>query len=187
MKNLIVSLLLSSVFAAPAFADDTGFYIGANAGQARSDYTGSKNATAFLAEAGYKYSSNLAFDAQYGAFGDIAASGAGSEKASGFKLAVVGILPFTEQWSLLGNFGVGYIDTKLSGTGITDGTYSRIGFTYGVGGQYNFNRQLGVRLGVDRYQTGGSQGGGYGGGGTSMSLASGTLTVVYLGVNYLLF
>lgn len=183
MKSIILSVLLFGVVAVPALAADEGFYVGANVGRAHSDYAGSKSATAFTIEGGYRYNTNLAFDAQYGMFGDIAGAGAGSEKISGFKLAVVGIWPFNDQWSLFGNVGIGYIDTKLSGTGVTDGTYSKTGFTYGIGGQYNFNREVGVRLGADRYQTGGSQGGGYGGGG--MSLPGGTLTVLYLGVNYM--
>ena len=184
MKRFLLKVvLLSGAVAAPACAVDQGFFLGASAGRAMSDYAGAKSVSAFSVDAGYKYNRNLALEAQYSAFGDMAAAGAGSEKISGFKLAAVGIYPFNDQWGVFGDVGMGILSTKLSGTGTTaDGTYSKTGVAYGVGLHYNVDLNLSVRLTVDRYKIGGTQGGGYGMSG--MSLPSRNLSVIALGANY---
>jgi len=63
------------MFSVSAFAADQGFYIGANVGSTSSDYDGSKSATAFALQGGYRFMKNVAVEAQYGDFGDIAPSG----------------------------------------------------------------------------------------------------------------
>jgi OOP family OmpA-OmpF porin len=177
MKKLIGGLLLFSTAAMPAFADDSGFSIGANWGSTSSNYSGSKTATAVAVEGGYQFIKYFAVEVQYGDFGDIAPSGLGTMKVSGFRAAGVGIYPLNDQWSIFGKLGVAGIATKISGTGtLLDGNYSKTAATYGIGGQFNFDPSVGVRLSVDQYKTGGSRSG--------IILNNGILTVVTLGVNY---
>ncbi len=182
MKTITVLILLAAAVAAPAFAADDGFYIAANVGSTSSDYTGSATPAAFTLQGGYQLNRNIAFEVQYGSFGDIAPSGAGSLKISGLSIAAIGLLPFSEQWSGYGKVGMASIDTQASGLGLlggvipTDGTYNKSAVTYGLGGQFNFNPALALRFGLDSYSTGGTQG--------SVILNKGTLTVVSVGIRY---
>lgn len=176
MKKYVAALFLFAAFAHSAYAADKGFYIGANVGSTSSDYSGSKSPTAFTLQGGYQFNKNFAVEAQYGDFGNIAP--AGSLKPTGISVAAVGILPFNEQWSGYGKLGMASVDSKISGSGLAggDGTYKKSAVTYGIGGQFNVNQALGIRFGVDRYSTGGSQGG--------WMLIDGKLTVFTVGIAY---
>jgi len=176
MKKIAIVALLSSFVAAPAVAADVGPYVGANVGSVNTDYTGSNSPTAFTLEGGYQFNKNFALEGQYGDFGNFAP--VGSAKATSLSAAAVGILPFNDQWSGYGKLGVASVDTKISGSGLAggNGTYTKTGVTYGIGGQFNVNQALGIRFGVDQYKSGGTQGG--------WVLKDGTLTVVSAGVIY---
>lgn len=176
MKKISMILLLSAVSAAHAFAADESFYVGANVGSASSDYPGSTSPLAFALQGGYQFNKNFAFEGQYASFGNIAP--AGSMNPTGISGAGVGTLPISDRFGVYGKLGLASIQTKISGSGIfgVDGTYRKNSATYGVGGQYNFTPQLGIRFGADRYSTGGSQNG--------FILNNGTLTVYSVGIIY---
>lgn len=175
MKKIIAAVSLCSVLATSALADE-GFYIGANAGQTSSDETGAKNPAAFTLQGGYRANENLAFEAQYGWFGNVAPIG--SQKISGVSLAALGILPIKGRLSAFGKAGIASLDSKVSGSGIpgADGSYRKTALTYGIGGEFNFDPTFALRFGVDRYSTGGDNG--------NFILNNGTLTLVYVGVKY---
>jgi OOP family OmpA-OmpF porin len=86
------------------------------------------------------------------------APGASAEfKASAFELLAVGILPVTNEFSLYGKAGLyrGEVKATASVTGLGSGsiTETNIDLTFGVGAQYNFTRQFGVRAEWQRYMS----------------------------------
>ncbi len=148
MKRLIAVPLLSIAFAAPAFAADQGFYLGANVGQSSTDtyVLGTKTATAFSVLGGYQFMKYLAAELQYNDMGSPKFISGNSFKINGYSASVVGILPFNNQWSIFAK--VGYANTKL-GSPIDN---SKSDVTWGVGGQFNIDRSWGVRLNYDQYK-----------------------------------
>jgi OOP family OmpA-OmpF porin len=77
----------------------------------------------------------------------------------GLNLDLVGFLPITERWSLMGRVGAAYAQTqdRFSGTGavtVTDPSPSRreTNYKYGFGTQYAFTPALSLRLEAERYR-----------------------------------
>jgi OmpA-OmpF porin, OOP family len=163
MKKIAAVLLLSSAVAAPAFADNSGFYAGIDVGTARSGTPNnvsaapsiSKNRTVAGVLGGYQFNQYWGVEAQYTGAGKVDASqGAtsSSAKADAWGLDAVGTLPLSDTFSLYGKLGVASTKTSVSSTvppGITGAT--RTAATYGAGLQYNASSSIGIRLGWDRY------------------------------------
>lgn len=175
MQKGIALLLLILAAVAPVFAADAGFYIGASTGLSSSSYSGSNNPVALALQGGYQFNQNFGVEVQYGSLGDIAP--VESMKISGLSVVAVGILPFDNQWAGYGKLGLASIGSKVSGTGTSiDGTYNKSDITYGIGGQFDFDRALSMRFGVDVYSTGGSN--------DIWMLENGTINLVYVGFRY---
>lgn len=104
---------------------------------------------------GYRAHRNFAVEFGYIDMGQTHIAGT-RVNASAWELVGLGIAPLTESFSLYGKLG-GYRGTS-KGAGIT---HRRNDLTYGFGGQYEVNRNLGVRLDWQRYTDLG--GGGFGG------------------------
>jgi OOP family OmpA-OmpF porin len=150
MKDVAGRLVLSAVLAAASLASvsahaqspgsDTGFYIGGNVGQSRTDIKASDirlpagfNYTAFSSDetdigyklfGGYRLHRNVAIEAGYTDLGRFTFNGittpagtvSGRIKNSGWNADVVGILPLQNNFSLLGRVGAYYSETKSSFT-----------------------------------------------------------------------
>jgi OOP family OmpA-OmpF porin len=83
----------------------------------------------------------------------------GTAKVQGLNLDLVGTLPITDRWSLLGRVGAAYSETKggLDGTGAgtvaASSTKKRdTHYKFGFGTQYAFTPAVTVRLEGERYQ-----------------------------------
>ena len=78
-------------------------------------------------------------------------------------MAVLGSYPFNEQFSLFGKLGYAMITGKPGGscTGCVDAKNRAL--TYGLGGQFNVNPTVGIRLAWDKYKFNDNNGG-YGNG-----------------------
>lgn len=148
MKKTLVTLLLSSAFAAPVFAADQGFYVGANVGQSSTDTfsLSTKTGTAFSILGGYRFMKYVAAEIQYNDFGSPTITGGASMKINGYSAVAVGILPLNEQWSLMAKLG--FANTKLG----TPVDVSKSDVTYGIGGQFNIDKNWGVRANYDQYK-----------------------------------
>jgi len=180
--SLIALAVLASSF---ALADDSGWYAGANVGKSRgtiddarittsvagSGFTGATiidddHSTGYKIFGGYQYNKYLAVEAGYfdlGNFGFNATLPAGTLhgniKLKGLNLDVVGTLPITEKFSVLGRIGVNYADASDSfvGTGavnVLDPNPSKRGtnLKVGLGLQYAFSPALAMRAEVERYR-----------------------------------
>ncbi|NDP40040.1 MAG: OmpA family protein [Rhodoferax sp.] len=182
--SLIALAVLASSF---ALADDSGWYAGANAGQSSakiddaritsgllgSGFSGATitdddRSTGYKIFGGYQYNKYLAVEAGYfdlGNFGfnatTVPAGGAlsGNIKLKGFNMDLVGTLPITEKFSVLGRIGANYADATDSfvGTGsvnVLDPNPSKrdTNLKVGVGLQYAFTPALAMRAEVERYR-----------------------------------
>jgi OOP family OmpA-OmpF porin len=106
-------------------------------------------------EAGYFDLGRFGFDATTAPVGGLT----GSARIRGLNLDLVGFLPITERWSLMGRVGAAYAQTqdRFSGTGavaVTDLSPSRreTNYKYGFGTQYAFTPALSLRLEAERYR-----------------------------------
>lgn len=135
-------------------------YIGLNAGQ--SDFilgngTGifgsDKHDTAYNIYAGTYFNNNFGFEIGYTDFGSVNRAG-GRTKADGINLSLVGKLPVSGSFNLLGKIGTTYGRTDVSsaaGSGVAAGTENGFDWSYGVGAEYAFNPQWSAVLQYDEH------------------------------------
>ena len=160
MRKIAAVLLLSTAVAAPAFAADNGPYAGVTLGRSKTNnpYPGTtmtkSTDTVLGVLGGYQFSRSLGAEVFYTGAGKFAATGgggSGSGKADVWGVNAVGTLPLSDAFSLYGKLG--YARTKTSASsvpaGLTGATRSAV--TYGLGGVFNVNQSIGIRLGWDRY------------------------------------
>ena len=147
MKKIAIAVLLSATFATPAIA--AGPYIGLNVGQNKMDFSGAKASTAYSVFGGYSFNEYFAGELAYVDFGSADTDFPGvTAKGNVASLSAVGSLPLGSDFSLFGK--VGYASTRAEATGIPSETKDDV--TYGLGGQYNATRNVGLRLGYDNYR-----------------------------------
>ncbi len=126
--------------------------------------------TAYRIFGGYQVNRNFAAEVGYAELGKATASGvvsgvpqSGSWKARSWDIVAVGIMPLSEQFSLLGKLGIALwrLDSTLTPTGIGSVQQSPTGTsaTYGLGGQYDFTQKVGMRLEWQKYKDVGNDAG----------------------------
>ena len=183
---LALAALASAGLHAQEPAMNTGMYMGINAGESKAQLdnpriaqnllgsgatvnavTSDQKETGYKAFIGFPMNSNWAVETGYfdlGRFGfDATTSPAGtltgSSRIKGLNLDIVGTLPITDSWSLLGRVGAAYAQTKgsFSGTGVgaianTETNKRETNYKYGFGTQYAFTPALTLRLEGERYR-----------------------------------
>ena len=90
----------------------------------------------------------------YTHFGKIDRAG-GQTKAEGVNLSLIGRLPLSPQFNLLGKVGTTYARTDVSsafGSGVTAGRESDFGLSYGVGAEYAFTPMVSGVLQYDEHK-----------------------------------
>jgi OmpA-OmpF porin, OOP family len=141
MKQWFVAVLGAAAMTASAGAlaqmSVPSWYVGAEVGNA--DF-GSDDDTAIKLLAGYQFHRNIAAEVAYGMLYD-----KGGAEANALELVAVGMFPVANQLSILGKFGLAHIDAD-PGDRNTE-------ITWGIGAQYDFNRNLGLRAQWQRYET----------------------------------
>jgi OOP family OmpA-OmpF porin len=136
-----------------------GSYIGLAAGE--SDFSlgngtglfGSDNKdTSYSIRAGGYFTSNLGMEIGYTDFGSVSRAG-GSTKADGFNVSLIGKLPVSPSFNLLGKIGTTYGRTDVSarvGSGVASGSESGWGLAMGLGAEYMITPQWSAVL---QYET----------------------------------
>ena len=181
----LLAVFASSGVQAQSTFNNAGMYVGVSAGESKSKFdnaaaaqslvgagvtagalTEDERGNAYKAFIGVHLSPNWAVEAGYfdlGRFGlDAATSPAGTvsgtTRIQGLNLDLVGTMPITERWSLLGRVGAAYAETKgsVSGTGaigVTALSSSKrdTHYKYGFGTEYAFTPALTMRLEGERY------------------------------------
>jgi OOP family OmpA-OmpF porin len=165
-RSLVIGALLAAgaLVGSPAFAQA---YAGASIGQSRVDLdcTGAdscdKTGTAFKLFGGYMFTPNLGVEGAYYNQGKATVSGTdavlgnvtGEFKGDGFGLYGVAVAPF-DQFSVFGKLGVVSSKIKVTATSSNLGTASdsesKTKIAWGIGGGYDFSRNLGARLEFER-------------------------------------
>ena len=182
--GLVGCAAIVSPFAA---ADDSGWYAGANIGQSRAKIddvritsqllgagltttaiTDNNRDTGYKLFGGYRYNKNVAFEGGYfnlGQFGFTSTTApagtlSGKIKLQGLNLDVVGTLPLTEKFSVLGRIGLNYAQARdnFTSTGAVvvpanpNPSKNQINHKFGAGVQYDFTPSLGMRVEAERYR-----------------------------------
>lgn len=124
-----------------------------------------KRDTSYQVQLGYQVNKNFAVEGGYVDLGEVSysasftgGSATAKVKASGINVAALGILPLSDAFSLYGKLG--FIDAKVKadvsatgpgGTASGSASATKWKTNWGLGGTYNFSKQMGVRVAYDRY------------------------------------
>ncbi len=170
--NLLAAACLI-VISQPALARDSGAYLGAgfsdgtlisactNTTSACNSFSGNSQDSPHLRLiGGYDFNKIVGIEAGWSALGtyrvrDVTASmDVGTVKVSAFTLAAKAGYKFTSGWSVFGKFGLASVQTQYSaasgGVPLTISTsQSSTGIIFGLGGQYDFNERIGIRVSRD--------------------------------------
>lgn len=135
-------------------------YIGLNAGQSNFRvnngnglFASEQRKTAYSLYGGSYFNDYLGVELGYTDFGRINRGG-GQTKAEGFNVGLVGKLPLSPSFNLLGRLGTTYGRTDVSSniaSGVTAGKETGWGGSYGIGVEFAFNPQLSAVLQYDEY------------------------------------
>jgi opacity protein-like surface antigen len=104
--------------------------------------------TSYSLRGGRYFSSNWGMELGYTDFGSVNRAG-GSTKADGINLSLVGKMPISPVFNLLGKVGTTYSRTEVSSnpaSGIVAGSENAFGLSYGLGAEYSFTPQISVVL-----------------------------------------
>jgi OOP family OmpA-OmpF porin len=156
----ILGVASAMAVSGPALAQDTGFYIGLSVGQSSADFDCSAGSTcddtdtAMKFIGGYRFNRNFGAEIGYTDLGEATISDPISTttfEASVMELVGVGFLPLNEKFSVIGKIGMYRGDVDASDPAIGSASDSNTGLTFGVGVQWDFTRNLGVRGEWQRY------------------------------------
>ena len=178
---------LAGLIAAPAIAQDQSYYYaGAGVGQSRANidepritagllagglattaFSRDESDTSYKLFGGYQFNRNFGVEGGYFDLGDFnflsttapAGTLAGQTRMRGLNLDLVGTLPLSQNWSVLGRIGAQYARTNdnFSGTGAVvvlnpNPSAREANLKLGAGLQYEVNRSLLVRAEAERYR-----------------------------------
>lgn len=175
MKKVLIASLLSSLFAAPAFAAVPGPYVALDVQNWNASSTGPLGNPGIGARigAGYRFTPNWGAEIDYGQSGNSSSVLGASYKAEAFQIAATGTYPINDQFDVFAKLGASA--NKISTSGFNLSSSSKTDLLWGVGGQFNIDPHWGVRL---QYE-GLGKGTGSNPGGTDFSLSTLSLGAVY--------
>ena len=164
-----ISMAQSTMSTMTSMGPEAGWYVGGSIGQSKIDCSTGGVAgvscddsdTAFRVLGGYQFNKYLGAELGYADLGKATISGAGlsaSVEAKAWDLVGVGRLPLADRFSLFGKLGMYRADSDLSSNTplIPASSDTNSDITYGVGAQYDFNKNLGVRAEWQQYKKVGS-------------------------------
>jgi OmpA-OmpF porin, OOP family len=146
MKKIIAAALLSSVFAAPAYAEGGGFYgaLDLNTWSLSDKGSASDPSTGYRIAGGYHFTPNWGAELGYSVSGN-GDLGGQNYNVESTQIAVTGTLPLNPQFDLFAKLG--YAMNKLTGDAISGcSNCSKDDYLYGIGAQYNINKKVGIRV-----------------------------------------
>ncbi|HZE60969.1 MAG TPA: outer membrane beta-barrel protein [Burkholderiales bacterium] len=161
MKAAFTFGLLAAVFASSAAAQGAP-YVGAGFGQSKAkewcSNTGGISCddrdTAWRAFGGYQFNRNFAAELGYTNLGKFTASVGGltdDAKVNVWDLSLLAAWPLMNQFSVYGRLGGYRANAKEETNFAGNFEHSNTDLTYGLGAQYDFTRNLGMRVEWQRY------------------------------------
>ena len=136
-------------------------YIGLSAGQSRfrnnsgfGGFASDNKDKAFGIYGGSYFTPYVGVELGYTDLGQIDRAG-GTTEAKAASVALIGKLPLSPSFNLLGKLGASYsqVDVSaLAGTGIATGRKSGWGPSYGIGAEYNFTQNVSAVVQYDEYR-----------------------------------
>ena len=150
-KGWIAAVLGAAAMAMSAGAlaqrqSETGWYAGFSLGQ-NDDFD---DQFAWRISGGYQINRNVAVEFGYTSLGEKSAFGVTAE-ASAWDLIGIYKFPLQNQWSLYGLAGFTRVEADVVVPGFGKRSDTSTDITFGVGVQYDFSRQLGVRAQFQDY------------------------------------
>jgi OmpA-OmpF porin, OOP family len=147
MNKILTAALLSSFFAAPAFADGSGFYgaLDVNTWSLSNKVAGEKDpSTGYRIAGGYHLTPNWGAELGYTESGNGVSLGQNYTVQS-TQIAATGTYSINPQFDVFGKLG--YAMNKIGGDATAGcSKCSKDDLLYGLGAQYNFNKKIGLRL-----------------------------------------
>ena len=167
---LTAALLALGVASAPAQSQeqepDRGWFIGAGGGITKFEGgcsvlggTGSScddNGSYWKAFGGYRFNPYFGFELAYADFGELKTSSAASTasyEATGMEISLVATFPLSREFSLYAKYGLYRwdVDLKTTGTGAITAETDGNDTTYGFGANYNFTKNVALRMEYQKY------------------------------------
>jgi OOP family OmpA-OmpF porin len=153
---LLGSLIVLATISNAVFAGDEGFYAGGNVGVGKPNINtpnGEDKKSSVLGGIvlGYKFNKYLGVEGEYTGIGKVTDKVNGTIKGDAASIAAIGFLPLNDEFNLYGKLGVAATKTKVSSSLAPMNDETRTAVTYGLGGEYNLNKNIGIRLGWDHY------------------------------------
>lgn len=168
MKSIYLATAMASALSlsAPASAGFYDFtlapYLGASVGQSSIDVSCpaatscDDTDTAWKIYGGLEVNEFIAMEVGYVNLGDAKMTGAtaGTAKAGGMTLALVGTYAISPSFTLLGRGGMNFLTLEVNET--TGGVASKnsdtdVAWSLGLGAQYNLNKSVGLRVEFERF------------------------------------
>jgi OOP family OmpA-OmpF porin len=152
MKKHLLVALVGTALTLPILAQAEGAYIGASVGRAESDlniegFSLKDSDTGFKFNAGYDFTPNFGVEVGYADLGKpsiaIAGDRATAEPIS-YYLAATATYPIDQHFSIFAKAGVTKNRTTVSAPGFADEKLKHTSAILGVGGAYNFTKNIAV-------------------------------------------
>lgn len=163
MKKLI-GIIAALLVAAPAAAQETGFYAGGSLGQATvKDFCEGTGAlgiacddsdTAWKIFGGYQFNPNFALEAGYSQIGEFDLSAAGdvaTVDGTALELVGIGIMPVAQRLAVYGKLGIYRGETDASSNFGFSASETNTDLTYGFGVRFDAARNVALRAEWQRY------------------------------------
>jgi len=168
----VLTVLVSAMAHAQNDTPNNGVYLGIGAGETKGkfdlrktdpdlnspNFAQDRRGAHYKAFIGFPLSPFWAIETGYFDLGRYGYSGAQSElpwaqsRSRGLNLDLVGTLPITDRWSLLGRVGAAYAETKENYSGVASQTSRDTNYKYGFGTEYAFTPAVTMRLEGERYR-----------------------------------
>lgn len=153
-----IAIALSAATSGFAVAADNTFYIGGGWGQSRPNFDGAGNASgigtsfnssdgAYKLYGGYNFHKNFSVEGTWINLGQYNSNVGNSVEIAGWGLALVGYLPLSKEFTLLGRIGENRMQLKRKPLGTSDTSWSP---SFGVGLKYDFNPNWSARAEFER-------------------------------------
>jgi OOP family OmpA-OmpF porin len=153
---LLGCFITAATISNAAFAGDEGFYAGGNIGSGRpsintTNGTSKNSSVVGGIVLGYKFNKYIGVEGEYTGLGKVTDSGTGTVKGDAASIAAISFLPLNDEFNVYGKLGVSVAKTTVSSSLAPMNDATRTAITYGLGSEYNLNKNIGIRLGWDHY------------------------------------